>query len=305
MDKKLFYKDLAYEEWEVQQDKNGLEFRALEACHNTHPGYDLEEIKNFIYINVIETETNQKLSLESFSVRHINSQKLNEQMSKLCRIIFSANNEYKSVDKRGHGDSISMRFGGRNKDAETISFRIEEKAIRYAHYLIEHNIVGEPTVTDLVRKGFSKYMEMLPTINEIRDAVTNRFIVDMQIERENLERVRVTEMLKGFEARLLTEEEDLMQALRHIENKDELIEIRDWTTNFARDALSYNGPTKKEIARVREFIMGNPRLYNILSTLERQGLITKEYIDDVRQKGIAPTFVSTFPNEDIKRQEER
>lgn len=300
MDKKLFYKDLTYEEWAVQQDKNSLEFRAMEACHNTHHEYDLEEIKNFIYINIIETETNQKLSLESFSTRHINSQKLNEQMSKLCRIIFSANNEYKSVDKRGHGDSVSIRFGGRNKDAESINFRIEEKAIRYAHYLIEHNLVGEPTVTDLVRKGFSKYMEMLPTINELRDAVTNRFIVDIQIERENLERVRVTEMLKGFEARLITEEEDLMQALRHIDNKDELIEIRDWTINFIKDALSYNGPTKKEIARVREFIMGNPRLYNILLTLERQGLITKEYIDDVRQKGMAPLFVDTFPKEDIK-----
>lgn len=304
MDKKIFYKDLTYEEWAAQQDKNSLEFRALDVCHNTNPGYDLEEIKNFIYINVIETEANQKISLESFSARHVNSQKLNEQMSKLCRIIFSANNEYKSVDKRGHGDSISIRFGGRNKDAESISFRIEEKAIRYAHYLIEHNLVGEPTVTDLVRKGFSKYMEMLPTINELRDAVTNRFIIDIQIERENLERVRVTEMLKGFENRLIIEEEDLMQALRHIDNKDELTEIRDWTTKFIKDALSYNGPTKKEMARVREFIMGNPRLYNILSTFERQGLIKKEYIDDVRQKGIAPTFVDMLPNDDIKYQGE-
>lgn len=304
MDKNLFYKDLTYEEWTVQQDKNSLEFRALEACHNTHPGYDLEEIKNFVYINVIETETNQKLSLESFSARHVNSRKLNEQMSKLCRIIFSANHEYKSVDKRGHGDSVSIRFGGRNKDAESISFRIEEKAIRYAHYLIEHNLVGEPTITDLIRKGFSKYMEMLPTINELRDAVTNRFIIDIQIERENLERVRVTEMLKGFEGRLIAEEEDLMQALRHIDNKGELVEVRDWTTNFIKEALSYNGPTKKEMARVREFIMGNPRLYNILSTLERQELITKEYIDDIRQKGITPTFVNISPNEYIKYQGE-
>jgi hypothetical protein len=46
--------------------------------------------------------------------------------------------------------------------------------------------------------------------------------------------------------------------------------------------------------------MGNPRLYNILSTIERQGLITKEYIDDVRQKGIAPTFVETIFKEETK-----
>lgn len=300
MDRKLFYKDLTYDEWVDRQDKNSLEFGAIVACHNTHPGYNLEEIKNFIYMNVIDTENNQKISLESFSARHINSQKLNEQMSRLCRIIFSANNEYKSVDKRGHGDSISVKFGGRNRDSETISFRIEEKAIRYAHYLIDHNLVSELSITDMVRKGFSKYMEMLPVVNEIRDAVTNRFIVDMQIERENLERVRVTEMLKGFESRLVSEEDDLMQALRHIDNKDELIEIRDWTTNFIKDALSYNGPTKKEIARVREFFMSNPRLYNILSTLERQGLITKGYIEDVRQKGVVPVFISSLLDENIK-----
>lgn len=303
MDKKLFYNDLTYEEWAAQQVKNTLEFRAIDTCYRTHPGYDLEEIKNFIYINIIETESNQKISLESFSARHVNSQKLNDQMSRLCRTIFSANNEYKSVDKRGHGDSVSVKFGGRNKDAETISFRIEEKAIRYAHYIIDHNLVSEPTVTDLVRKGFSKYMEMLPTINELRDAITNRFIVDMQIERENLERVRVTEMLKGFETRLMTEEEDLMQALRHIDNKDELMEIKDWTTNFIKEVLSYHGPTKKELARIKEFIMGNPRLYNILSTLERRGLITKEYIDIIRQKGIAPEFINTFSEEDTKQGE--
>lgn len=286
VEKKIFYRGLTYDEWASQQDKTNLEFRAINTFHKTHPGYDLEEIRNSIFLNVIETEENQKICLESFSARHVNSQKLNDQMDKLCRIIFSASSEFKSIDKRGHGDMISSRFGGRNKDAETISFRIEEKAIRHAHYLIDHNLVAEPTVTDLVRKGFIKYIEMLPTINEIRDGVTNRFLLDIKIERENLERIKVTEMLKGYDARLIAEEEDLMQALRSIDNKDVLEEIRDWTIDFIKEALSYNGPTKKEVARIKEFIMGSPRLYNILTTLERYNLVTKEYIDNVRMRGV-------------------
>lgn len=287
-EKRIFYRGLTYDEWASQQDKTNLEFRAIYAFHKTHPGYDLEEIRNSIFLNIIETEENQKICLDSFSARHVNSQKLNEQMDKLCRIIFSASSEFKSIDKRGHGDMISARFGGRNKDAETVSFRIEEKAIRQAHYLISHNIVAEPTVTDLVRNGFVKYIEMFPTINEIRDGVTNRFLLDIKIERENLERIKVTEMLKGYETRLIAEEEDLMQASRHIDNREELEEIRNWTVEFIKEALSYNGPTKKEVARVKEFIMGSPRLYNILTTLERHNLVAKEYIDSIRMKGAAP-----------------
>lgn len=297
---RIFYRGLTYDEWASQQDTSNLEFRAISTYHKTHPGYDLEEIRNSIFLNVIETEENQKICIESFSARHVNSQKLNDQMDKLCRIIFSASSEYNSIDKRGHGDMITTKFGGRNKDAESVSFRIEEKAIRQAHYLIDHNLVSEPTVTDLVRKGFVKYIEMLPITNEIRDGVTNRFLLDIKIERENLERIKVTEMLKGHEARLIAEEEDLMQALRSVDNHEVLEEIRDWTVDFVQDVLSYNGPTKKEVSRIKEFVMGSPRLYNILTTLERHSLVTKEYIDNVRMKGVVTPAFDAFSGNDTK-----
>ncbi len=295
-----FCEDLTFEEWRLLQDKNSLEFKAIETCHKTHPGFNLEEIKTFIYTNIIETEINQKICMESFSERHVNSQKLNEQMSRLCRIIFSQNSDFSSVDKRGHGDSISVKLGGRGRDAETISFRIEEKAIRHAHYLVEHNIAGVPTATDLVRKGFSKYMEMLPIIREIEDAITNRFMLDIEAERENLERIKVNDMLKTFDARLAAEEEDMIDILTYPDNKEELEEIRDWTTKFIKETLSYTGPTKKEIGRVKKFIMNNSRLYNILTTIERHGLISREYIDSIRQKGIVPADVDIIFKEEMK-----
>ena len=127
------------------------------------------------------------------------------------------------VDKRGHGDTVSTRLGGRGKGAESVAFRIEEKSVRYAHYLIEHNLAGNAqTVSDLVRMGFVKYLEMIPIINELRDAISTRFTLDMQMEREHKDRIIVDEMLKGFEISLEVQEKDLMDALRHIENKEEL-----------------------------------------------------------------------------------
>lgn len=298
MDKK-FYNNLTYEEWTAQQNKNDIEFRAIDAYHKTHPGYDLEEIKNSIYLNVIETETNQKICMESFSARHINSQKLNEQMSKLFRIIFSQGNEFKSIDKRGHGDTVSTRFG-KGKEAEIITFKIEEKAVKHAHYLIEHNLVGLPTVSDIVRAGFVKYMEMLPIIREIEDAITNRFMIDIQVEREKLESLKVKEMLVTFDQRLALEEEEMLDSLRSPDSKDLLEETRDWVLNFIEEILSYNTPTKKEKAKIKKFIMENTRLYNILTTLERHGLISRDYVDNLRQKGIITPTLNAILDEDIK-----
>lgn len=299
----IFYRGLTYDEWAAQQDHITFEFRAIDVCHKNNPELDLEEIKNAIYMNIIETEENQKIFRENFGQRHVNSEKLNQQMDKLCRAIFSTKSDLKSVDKRGHGDTITTRFGGRGKDSEVIAFRIEEKAIRYAHYLIEHRLLesqGAYTISDLVRMGFIKYLEMVPIINEIKDSVSDRFLVDMKIERESQEKLIVDKLLKGFEEGLQAKEEELMEASRHFNNKEELEEIRDWIVDFVKNALSYNCSTKREKARVKEFIMRNSRLYNIFATFEREKMLTKEYIDSVRLNGIALPQFSVVSQEDTR-----
>jgi len=58
---KKFYRGLTYEEWSSQQDKDNLEFRVIDAYHKTRPGYNLEETRNAIFLNAIDTE-NQKSS---------------------------------------------------------------------------------------------------------------------------------------------------------------------------------------------------------------------------------------------------
>jgi hypothetical protein len=301
-DKKIFHGDMTFTEWAAQQDQTNLEYNAIERGHRSYPGYTLEDIKKDIFTNYIINEDNQKVIQENFGTRHINSKKLNEQLSKLNRIIFTGSlGEFKSVDKRGHGDTVSAKLGGRGKSAETVAFRIEEKAVRYAHYLIEHNMAGSAqTISDLVRMGFVKYLEMIPVINELIDAISTRFTLDIKMERAHLDRMTVDDMLKGFDLSIETQEKDLADAIRHIENKEELEEIRDWTTMFIKDALTYNCATKKEKARVKEFIMGNSKLYNIMTMLEREKLLTREYIDDVRTKGIVPPNFDIFTQEDTK-----
>ena len=300
-----FYRDTIYEEWSSQQDKNSFEFRAIDTCHKTHPEYDLEEIKNFIYMGIIENETNQKRFLENFGERHVNSDKLNNQLSKLTRIIFTQNSEFKSVDKRGHGDTISVKLGGsvgerggRGNGAENVSFRVEEKAIRQAHYLIEHNLTSNQTISDMVRTGFVKYMEMIPIINEIRDGITDTFTIDMENERVNLEKRRIIALLEGYASSVTSKEEDLMEALHHTDNREELEELRDWVVNHIKNALSYSGPTKAEKNKIRNFIMTDSKLYNILTTLEREKLLTREYIDNIRQKGIAIPIVNLISDKE-------
>lgn len=298
----FFYDDLTFEEWALLQDKTSLEYNAIERGHKAYPGYSLEEIKKDIFTNYIINEDNQRASKETFGERHINSKKLNDQISRIMRISFSSSLiGFNSVDNRGHGDTVAVRLGGRGKAAETVAFRIEEKAVRYAHYLIEHNLAGNAqTISDLVRMGFVKYLEMIPIINELRDAISNRFTLDMQLEREHRDRIVVDEMLEGWEHYIEKQEKDLMDSLRHIDNKDELEEIRDWVVKFLNDALSYNCATKKEKGRVKEFIMGNSRLYNIMATLEREKLLNREYIDGIRLKGIVSPNYDVVQQDDVK-----
>lgn len=281
-----FFNDMTFEEWANEQNRNGIEFKAILKMHMHYPGYSLEEIKNVIYTQTIITENNQQIYIENFGQRHPDSTKLNASFDRLANILTSTSSEFKSVDNRGHSDVITIRLGGRGKNSTKISFRIEEKAIRYARYLIEHNLaLGCQNIADVARAGFVKYAEMLPIILDINDPVTNRFLLDMQTERQKLNRLAVDSMLEGFDEVISIKEEDMTKILRHIDNREELIEMRDWLVKFINDALSYYGPTKTEKGMVKDFIMKNFKLFHILSDLEREGLVTREYIDNLRQKG--------------------
>lgn len=299
-----FLEDLTYDEWYLLQNKESLEFRAIEASHKTHPGFTLEEIKRFIYATIIESENNQKMSLDNFGQRHINSNKLNRQMSELFRILMSSGNEFKSIDNRGHGDIISVQFGETNKaegrKAEKIGFRIEEKAVRFAQDLIQHNMVSHRTISDLVRTGFSKYMEMIPIINEIKDPIVDGFVTDMKHEREEREKLKIRQAIEGFKQRVESQQKSMFDSLRYTDNQEELEELRDWVVEFISDTLSYSAPTVQGRLQIKRFVQEDNSLYTILTTLEGKKLLTKEYIDSVRQKGVAIPIVNLVESDDTK-----
>ncbi len=297
-----FCEDMTFDEWASKQDKNSLEFAAIVACRNTHRGYNIQEIKDFIYTTIIENENNQKIYEETFGQRHINSAKLNQQMNKLFRIVFSPGNEFKSIDNRGHGDIISTQFGETNrsegKKAEKIGFRIEEKAVRFAQDLIQHSIVGQRTIADLVRTGFSKYIEMVPIINELKGPIVDTFVTDMRHEREEREKLIIRQAIIGFKQRIESQHASMFESLRYADNQEELEELRDWTIQFIKEVLSYNAPTIQGKLKVKRFIQEEPSLYNMLTTFEARKLLSKEYIDTVRQKGICPMTFDTISDND-------
>lgn len=300
-----FCEDLTFEEWASDQDKNNLEFAAIATCHKTHPGFTLQEIKTFMYTTIIENENNQKIYEETFGQRHPNSPKLNHQMSRLFRIVFSPGNEFKSIDNRGHGDIISAQFGETNraegKKAEKIGFRIEEKAVRFAQDLIQHNIVGQRTIADIVRTGFSKYIEMIPIINELKSPIVDTFVTDMKHEREEREKLKIRQSIVGFKQRIESQHTSMFESLRYNDNQEELEELRDWVVQFIREVLSYNAPTVQGRLQVKRFIQEDPSLYNILTTLESKKLLAREYIDSVRQKGIAMPVFELVKNDETKQ----
>lgn len=296
--KKPFLDGMTYEEWIALQDQNTAEFRAIAFAHTYYPEWDLEEIKKDMYDNYIKTMANQKTHVDIFGAPSSDPYKLNQTVDRIIKILNSPS-EYKSVDSRGHGTVVTAKFGGRGKDAEQISFRVEEKASRQAHYLIDHKIVSTPTVSDFVREAFVKYMEIYPFINEIHDPNTERFLIDMHIERDSIEERTIQKMLDGLDGMFTMKERKLQEILRHIDNREELAEFRDKIVEFINGILSSPG-TKIYRGEIKEFIMRNSKIYNMLSILEREKLVTKEYVESITKKGIPISNLSTVSNNDAK-----
>ncbi len=303
-----FFENMTFEEWATNQDKKSIEFRAIKTGHKNYPGYTLEDIKREMYINYIITEENQGPCIQSFGDRHPDPERLNLQMKELTRIIFSPaigsgdghgkkvkdkSERYKRqfgyqiTDEKGHGDIVTVKL---TEEREKISFRIEEKALSYAKYLISHNQVDARFASDIVRDGFIKYIQMLPIIREIRDACTEDFLKDMKIDIETLEENKIDIRLEGLRHRLKSKEKTMMEASSFTEEsrKNTFADLKSWTEEFVKDTLS-TGHTSYEKGRLKKFIMEDMALFNILSRLEGDGLITREYIDCIRRLGTIPS----------------
>src|SRR3990167_955261 len=307
-----FFEGMTFEEWAARQDKKNIEFRSIKTGHENYPGYTLEDIKREMYINFIITEENQRPCVQSFGDRHPDSETLNKQMKELTRIILSPaigsgdgqgkkvkdkserrkqQYGYQITDEKGHGDIVTVNL---TEEREKISFRIEEKALSYAKYLIAHNQVDARFASDIVRDGFVKYIQMLPIIREIRDACAEDFIKDMKIDIETLEANKIDIRLEGLKHRLKSKEKTIMEASSFIEEdrKNTFADLKSWTEEFIKDTLS-TGHTSYEKGRLKRFIMEDITLFSILSRLEGEGLITKEYIDSVRRKGVISSNFGT------------
>lgn len=312
-----FFEGMTFEEWVARQDKKGVEFRAIKNGHENYPGYTLEDIKREMYINFIITEENQRPCVQSFGDRHPDPETLNKQMKELTRIIFSPaigsgdgqgkkvkdkserrkqQYGYQITDEKGHGDVITINL---TEEREKISFRIEEKALSYAKYLIAHNQVDARFASDIVRDGFIKYIQMLPIIREIRDACAKDFIKDMKIDIETLEENKINIRLEGLRHRLKSKEKTMIDASSFAEEnkKNTFSDLKIWVEEFIKDTLS-TGHTSYEKGKLKKFIMEEPMLFNILSRLEGEGLTTREYVDSIRRKGTILSNLDTFQTEE-------
>lgn len=308
-----FFEDMTFEEWAARQDKKSIEFRSIKIGHENYPGYTLEDIKREMYINFIITEENQRPCIQSFGDRHPDPETLNKQMKELTRIIFSPaigsgdgqgkkvkdksrqhkqQYGYQITDEKGHGDVVTVKLG---EEREKISFRIEEKALSYAKYLIARNQVDARFASDIVRDGFVKYIQILPIIREIRDACTTDFLKDMKIDIETLEANKIDIRLEGLKHRLKSKEKNMFDASSFAEEnkKNTFADLKTWTEEFIKDTLS-TGHTSFEKGRLKQFIMEDTTLFSILSRLEGEGLITREYVDSIRRKGVILPNSDTF-----------
>lgn len=137
VERKIFYDGLTYDEWTSQQDKDSLEFKAIDTYHKTRPEYSLEETRNKIFLNAIEAEEVKK-----------SSKQYSDLESKIIQEIQNVYPNWALDDIKGFAPRFVATYvkilQKINKDDSTLNMQdIEKRAINYINAGIRGNKVHE------------------------------------------------------------------------------------------------------------------------------------------------------------------
>ena len=109
---------------------------------------------------------------------------------------------------------------------------------------------------------------------------------DILTDVDKFERKGKMAYLKDVIADIQEEFEERYETLKEIDHdKDALEEYRDDIVKYISDELGRNR-SKQDMTKIKSRIIEDRNLSRILDTLERDGLVSKEYVDSITKKGI-------------------
>ena len=318
-----FYEDETYDEW-VSKQYNSLELKIIQEIHNTYPNWTLEDIKAYapIFIsthmkivqnvhkddptlNVQDIEKRasnyilagiygNKVHKETFGddepcddYRYL--AKWNNGLCKIMDVLLSSS-KFKTEDDKGHSSGQTLRFADKH-----YSFRAEKQFDRDVHKIIDHHDTRFETKSDFFREVIFKGAEIYTLINKGNlGHVAESVLYNMKECRLHYEEEELEQKLRQIEDTLYKRYEKFDKLKRNRSSKGALEEFRDDMVEYLRDTFSL--PCRKQdkeiiISRVKE----NRDLEKTLYELEREGLVSKEFIDCILKEGRFVPYTGTIP----------
>lgn len=324
-----------FEEWAIKQDKDSLEFQIIKEAHDNYPNWGLQDIKNYVpgflsrymklmqdvghsyrELNIGETEKfisdyvtickkSNDIHIEIFGSPPANVNQLsnwNRLIGKISKIIFHNPNYehrsgYKPKDEKGFSFSYKTRIAGK-----TYSIRAEEQLGRDIGIIRSDHKHRFQTESDLLRELIFKGIEMYTLVNYESITGARDILYDMEENRLKEERSSIEYKTYSMTEEFSDQYNYLQEILRYrneSNRKGALVRFRDKITIYIEENLSFVGNIETKHA-ISEEIMENKDLDRILYELEREKLISREYVNDVKKGIPPPPSIRSVSDEDVK-----
>ena len=328
-DNDKFHEDMTYDEWAEKQDKDGIEFKAVQEVHNAYPRWTMEDVKEYLpgfistftkmmqdihknnrsdsielinqrAVNYISAGIrSDKIHMEVFGVisnSEYNIAKWNTSLTKIMSVIMSPS-KYRSEDHRGHSAVVSSRLGN-----STVSLRAEMQLSRDISVIADNNRGKYPTNSDLIRELLFKGVEIYSMINRGElGSLADKVLFNREEYRLKCDRLTLQDELDNVDVELSQQYENLEEIIRYEQNKEIVLEeFRNDIVEYLRHKLSISGKIQHKEA-IRHSVMRHRDLPRILDTLEREKLISKEYVDNILKRGVWTPYTLLILPEDIHK----
>jgi len=323
-----FSENMTYEEWASKQNSDSFEFKMIQEIHRSFPDWNLEEIKKYsidfisshlriiqdirsdyydIDIDKIESLMTQyinsgrvgnKIHLEIFGEPCTNHERLAKWNLSLMNIIniLTSPPKYKYEDDKGHSSIHRIWLAGKR-----YGFSAEKTFDRDIKKLVEMLPERFETKSDLMRELLFKGVEIYTIINEeaLGDAAKD-ILLDMKHIRSQAEEEHLNRKLDNIKDEFSRLYEKLERFIYNKSGRDVLEEFRDDIVKYLDTILNHHY-RKQDKEQISICIKDNRDLEKILDRLEREKLVSREYVDSILKEAKVIPHTYLVPNGDVKR----
>ena len=287
-----FFGDMTFKEW-LDNNKDHHIIDAIKSMHNIYPEEPYEVIIDYINHMTHNAVLLHKNMKDVFGIDHPDPMEQYVNFTTLCNS-FKIYHNVRASDDKGHSENVSVRIG-----SERVSVRIESRLMGHIRYLIEHDLVEHRLLSDFCRQAIIQYTIMHPLMKDSVDPEHLEFIAYLQAEIDAMNNKNRNTHVEILKLKFTQDLESLVSIINsNIDREERLHEFTENFTFFLGRTL-LTPMTGLERGRMKELIVSDLAIRQILTSLNSEGLINKTYVDSIISKGELPKDIEPRIRQEI------